>query len=102
MYTCAVTAHLKATMFSVTENSAGTTSRWYVGTNQGQHPHLFLAMCCIFRCISMIRSEAQSKRRGGDSNPRGGLSRQQHFQCCSFSHSDTSPKAHRGAAEQKF
>ena len=31
------------------------------------------------------------QRRGGDSNPRYGLSRTQHFQCCSFSHSDTSP-----------
>ena len=32
------------------------------------------------------------KRRGGDSNPRAGLSPLQHFQCCSFSHSDTSPE----------
>ena len=32
------------------------------------------------------------KRRGGDSNPRDGLSRQQHFQCCAFSRSATSPK----------
>jgi site-specific DNA recombinase len=31
-------------------------------------------------------------RRGRDSNPRCGLSRIQHFQCCSFSHSDTSPE----------
>ena len=31
------------------------------------------------------------KRRGGDSNPRMGLSPLQHFQCCSFGHSDTSP-----------
>ncbi len=35
------------------------------------------------------------ERRGGDSNPRDGLSRQQHFQCCSFSHSDTSPETSR-------
>jgi hypothetical protein len=33
-----------------------------------------------------------SKRRGRDSNPRYGLSRIQHFQCCSFGHSDTSPR----------
>jgi site-specific DNA recombinase len=32
------------------------------------------------------------KRRGRDSNPRSGLSRLQHFQCCSFGHSDTSPE----------
>jgi hypothetical protein len=31
------------------------------------------------------------KRRGRDSNPRTGLSPLQHFQCCSFGHSDTSP-----------
>src|SRR5437763_4279892 len=31
------------------------------------------------------------QRRGRDSNPRYGLSRIQHFQCCSFGHSDTSP-----------
>ncbi len=31
------------------------------------------------------------KRRGRDSNPRAGLSPLQHFQCCSFSRSDTSP-----------
>jgi site-specific DNA recombinase len=31
-------------------------------------------------------------RRGGDSNSRDGLSRQQHFQCCAFSRSATSPK----------
>ena len=36
------------------------------------------------------------KRRGRDSNPRGGLSRQQHFQCCSFSRSDTSPSVRPG------
>ncbi len=35
--------------------------------------------------------DVERKRRGGDSNPRDGLSRQQHFQCCSFSRSDTSP-----------
>ena len=34
---------------------------------------------------------ARWERRGGDSNPRGGLSRQQHFQCCAFSRSATSP-----------
>jgi site-specific DNA recombinase len=33
------------------------------------------------------------KRRGRDSNPGYGLSRIQHFQCCSFGHSDTSPIA---------
>ena len=32
------------------------------------------------------------KRRGRDSNSRDGLSRQQHFQCCAFGHSATSPK----------
>ena len=31
------------------------------------------------------------ERRGRDSNPRWGLSPIQHFQCCSFGHSDTSP-----------
>lgn len=31
------------------------------------------------------------KRRGRDSNPGDGLSRQQHFQCCAFSRSATSP-----------
>ena len=35
--------------------------------------------------------ENSLKRRGGDSNPRDGLIRQQHFQCCAFSHSATSP-----------
>jgi hypothetical protein len=34
------------------------------------------------------------KRRERDSNPRSGLSRLQHFQCCSFGHSDISP-AHK-------
>lgn len=33
-----------------------------------------------------------NQRRGRDSNSRSGLSPIQHFQCCSFSRSDTSPK----------
>ena len=37
------------------------------------------------------------KRRGRDSNPRSGLSPIQHFQCCSFSRSDTSPDRPAGA-----
>ena len=41
-----------------------------------------------------LRKPGETQRRGGDSNPRDGLSRQQHFQCCSFSHSDTSPGCH--------
>lgn len=43
------------------------------------------------RRLHRLRQYEVLKRRGGDSNPRDGLSRQQHFQCCSFSHSDTSP-----------
>src|SRR5436190_15867139 len=36
------------------------------------------------------------ERRGRDSNPRTDLNPLQHFQCCSFGHSDTSPGFHRG------
>ena len=39
--------------------------------------------------------DVTDKRRGRDSNPRGGLSRLQHFQCCSFSRSDTSPEGQK-------
>src|SRR3954466_16087473 len=51
--------------------------------------------CCCPRCQRRLRltpSPNNRQRRGRDSNPRGGLSRQQHFQCCSFSRSDTSPE----------
>ena len=40
-----------------------------------------------------MRIPRNTKRRGRDSNSRDGLSRQQHFQCCAFGHSATSPKA---------
>ena len=36
------------------------------------------------------------QRRGRDSNSRYGLSRKQHFQCCAFSHSATSPDLQPG------
>ena len=44
------------------------------------------------RCPPQLRRTPFRKRRGRDSNPRGGLSRQQHFQCCQISRSCTSPE----------
>jgi hypothetical protein len=40
-----------------------------------------------------LRSTGKTQRRGRDSNPRTGLSPLQHFQCCAFGRSATSPHA---------
>src|SRR5687767_128850 len=44
-----------------------------------------------------VAIEVEMQRRGRDSNPRMGLSPLQHFQCCSFGHSDTSPVCFPGS-----
>ena len=41
--------------------------------------------------IRPLRRDHGNQRRGGDSNPRCGVTRTHAFQACTFSHSDTSP-----------
>jgi site-specific DNA recombinase len=66
---------------------------WKLVVDQGSFvQHNAASPCGDAAFIGETHLESQM-RRGGDSNPRCGLSRIQHFQCCSFSHSDTSPKS---------
>jgi site-specific DNA recombinase len=64
---------------------------WKLVVDQGHFAHHNAAPLCRDAASVGETDPYLIKRRGGDSNSRDGLSRLQHFQCCSFSHSDTSP-----------
>ena len=65
---------------------------WQLVVDQGSFAQSNIAPAIAGTIFSGEIRQDSTKRRGGDSNSRSGLSRLQHFQCCSFSHSDTSPE----------
>jgi site-specific DNA recombinase len=76
--------------------SVSPREAWELVVNQGRLAQQNAAP--FFRDAAFAGETDQhfQQRRGGDSNSRDGLSRLQHFQCCSFSHSDTSPENRGG------
>jgi hypothetical protein len=82
--------------------SAVSRGAWKLVADQGSFAHHETPATLGVAGVDGETHHVLQQRRGRDSNSRDGLSRLQHFQCCSFGHSDTSPNLARpGRARTK-